>query len=372
MKKSFTQCLAVFLWALLMSVPVWADTLEKAEKWVNRNQKDSMADGCAYYELLSGHAFSYAGLFRRWNEDEVISFSEQAPLRYLNFLDASLKTCSLPAGKDVPDPNASENKWLERFDTYHWHPDYDAHFDQADALALAGPSVKDGVTRYWQRNGKTHIRFALNQSAGDLRSWAKRRGIALQLTRQHANGPVYKRDLPILRGKTAIPVFVVSPEGLTPARIVDFAAAGGNSCQGGNWMEVVLSNDSTPPVWAVIALRDPDLAQKAKITRQRRLETLKKKDHYHEMKRGVLRLEFENDALPPLILVARQLGFKERSAEISEKDGWIDTGEETLLGSVWATEVFISDPAAENWENHAFGNAISFLGSPRCPPPAPE
>jgi hypothetical protein len=284
-----------------------------------------------------------------------------------------LKACSLSAGKDIPDLDASENKWLERFIIYPQSSadDYDAHFNHADALALAGPSVKNGVTRYWQRNGKTHIRFALNKSANDLRSWAKRRGIALQLTRQQTGGPVYNRDPIILRGKTAIPVFVVSPEGLTPAHIVDFAA-GGDSCQGGNWMEVVLSNDSTPPVWAVIALRDPDLAQKAKVTRQRRLETLEKKDHYIEMKRGVLRLEFENDALPPLILVARQLGFIERNLEIDEKEKFLRETSKTLLGSVWATEVFLFDPAAENWENHAFGGVISFLGSPRCPPPAPE
>jgi hypothetical protein len=227
------------------------------------------------------------------------------------------------------------------------------------------------VTRYWQQNGKTHIRFALNKSANILRSWAKRRGIGLQLTRQKTDSPVYNRDPIILRGKTAIPVFIVSPEGLTPAHIINFVVSS-DSCQGGNWMEVVLSNDTTPPVWAVIALRDPALAQKAKVTRQRRLETLEKKAHYLEMQRGVLRLEFENDALPPLILAVRQLGFKEENAEISEEGNWIGTGEETLLGSVWATEVFLFDPEAENWENHAFGGVISFLGSPRCLPPAPE
>jgi hypothetical protein len=284
------------------------------------------------------------------------------PSRFLKLLDTGLKACSLSTGKDIPDPDPSENKWLERFDV---------PFDHADALALAGPSIKDGVTRYWQQNGKTHIRFALNKSANILRSWAEWRGIALQLTRQKTDGPVYNRDPIILRGKTAIPVFIVSPEGLTPARIINFAVSG-NSCQGGNWMEVVLSNDTTPSVWGVIALRDPALAQKAKVTRQRRLETLEKKAHYLEMQRGVLRLEFENDALPPLILAARQLGFKEENAEISEEGNWIGTGEETLLGSVWATEVFLFDPEAENWEYHAFGRVISFLGYPRCPPPAPE
>ena len=184
-------------------------------------------------------------------------------------------------------------------------------------MALAGPSVKDGVTRYWRQGGQTRIRFAFDR-AWDLRSWAKRRGIALQLTRQ-ANGPVHYRDPVILRGWTAIPVFVVSPESLTPARIVAFAV--GDSCGGGNWVEVALDDDTTPPVWAVVALRDPALARKAKVTRQRQLETLEEKKHYLEIKRGVLRLEFENDALPPLILVARQLGFKERTYEVGENEG---------------------------------------------------
>ncbi|MDR0673526.1 MAG: hypothetical protein LBF93_07685 [Zoogloeaceae bacterium] len=371
MKKLITCCLAVFLWALSTGVPVWADTLEKVEEWVNWRQKDAAADGCAYYELLSGSAFGYGGLFRFWNEDEAVSLFAQSPPRYLDFLDASLKTCSLPAGKNLPDPDASENKWLEHFDSYR-HSDYDAHFNQAAALALAGPAVKDGVTCYWQQNGKTHIRFAL-KSAGDLRSWAKRRGISLQLTRQPSNGPVYNHDMPTLRAKTAIPVFVVSPEGLTPARIVDFAVGGSS------WLEVVLANDTTPPIWAVIALRDPALARKAKVTRQRELETQKEGTHYLELKRGVLRLEFKNDALPPLILVARQLGFKERSAEIDEAGNWVgNTEEEILLGSAWGTEILISDETyggKNHWNPSAvFGRPISFLGSgsPPCPPPAPE
>ncbi|MDR3157740.1 MAG: hypothetical protein LBU11_01755 [Zoogloeaceae bacterium] len=369
MTKRFSQYLAVFLWTLLVSVPAQADSLEKAEGWVRWMQETPGADGCAYNDgLLLGYGIPYGGLVRIWNEDEAVSFSEQAPLHYLEFLDASLKACSLPAGKDTPDPNASENKWLERFDFYQ-HPDYDAHFDHADALALAGPSVKDGVTRYWKQDGKTHIRFALNGTARDLRSWAKRRGIALQLTRQQTNGPVFYGDLPILRGKTAIPVFVVSPEGLTSARIVDFS---------GDWVEVVLGNDTMPPVWAVIALRDPGLAKKAKVTRQRQLETQKEGTHYLELKRGVLRLEFENNALPPLTLVARQLAFWESTVEMGEKeDEWIET-EKTLRGSVWGTEIFIPDEAyakEREWNPSAtftFGRAISFLGSPRCPPPAPE
>lgn len=237
--------------------------------------------------------------------------------------------------------------------------------------------MKDGVTRYWQQDGKTRIRFALHR-AGDLRSWAKRRGIALRLTRQRTAGPVYNRDPVIFRGKTAIPVFIVSPEGLTPARIVAFAV-GGDSCKGGNWVEVALNDDTTPPVWAVIALRDPALARKAKVTRQRQLETLEGGNHYLELRRGVLRLEFENDALPPLILVARQLGFKEGTFEVGEKeDEWIEAGEEILLGSAWGTEIFIADadPARETGKVAGsgidFGRFISFLGSPPCPPPAPE
>ncbi|MDR2259651.1 MAG: hypothetical protein LBE06_01675 [Azoarcus sp.] len=98
------------------------------------------------------------------------------------------------------------------------------------------------------------------------------------MTRQRTDDPVYNRDPVIFRGKTAIPVFVVSPEGLTPARIVAFAVSG-DSCGGGNWVEVALDNDTTPPVWAVIALRDPGLARKAKVARQRQLETLKERMH---------------------------------------------------------------------------------------------
>jgi hypothetical protein len=297
-------------------------------------------------------------LVRIWIEDEAVSFSKQLPLHYLAFLDANLQACSLPAGKDTPDPNASENKWLERFDFY-LRSDYDAYFDHADALALAGPSVKDNVTRYWQQNGKTHIRFSLNGTARDLRSWAKRRGIALQLTRQKTNDPVFYGDLPILRGKTAIPVFVVSPEGLTPARIMDFS---------GNWVEVVLENDTTPPVWAVIALRDPGLAKKAKVTRQKQLETQEEGTHYLEIKRGVLRLEFENDALPPLTLVARQLGFWESTVEMGEKEEeWIET-EKTLRGSVWGTEIFIPD---ETYTKQMEWNSSAVFGRPHQLPRLP-
>jgi hypothetical protein len=368
MKKPFTQRLAIFLCALLMSVPARSDDLEKAKDWVRHQMLEaSDADGCAYSEWLSRYSIYYVELVRNWNGGSAVSFSAQTPSHYLDFLDASLEACSLSAGKSIPDPDTSKNEWLERFD---------ARFNHADALALAGPSVKDWVTRYWQRNGKTHIRFALNTRANALRSWAKRRGIVLQLARQKTDGPVYNRDPIILRGKTAIPVFVVSPDGLAPAHIVDFAVVG-DSCQGGDWVEVVLENDATPPVWAVIALRDPGLAKNAKVTRQRQLETQKEGTHYLELKRGVLRLEFENDALPPLILVARQLGFWERNLEMGEKeDDWIET-EKTLRGSVWGTEILIPDEAytkqQSKWNPSAvFGRPISFLGSPRCPPPAPE
>jgi hypothetical protein len=358
--------LAVFLWALLASVPAWADNPEKA---------DPNADGCAYHAWLAGsdNLRTYGNWTNNgywasnWNDHETV------PSRNLNALEAGLKACSLSAGKSLPDPVPSENKWLEPFyDSYRLSAnDYDAHFNQADALALAGPSVKDEVTRYWQQDGKTHIRFSLNGSANDLRSWAKRRGIALRLTRQKSDGPVYYHDLLIFRGKTAIPVFVVSPEGLTSARIVDFAAGG--DCLG-DWVEVVLENDTTPPVWAVIALRNPGLAKKAKVTRQRQLETQKEGTHYHEIKRGVLRLEFENDALPPLLFVARQLGFWESAWE---EDDWMETGKKILRGSVWGTEIFIPDETyakqERKWNSSAtFGRTISFLGSPRCPPPAPE
>jgi hypothetical protein len=370
MKKTFAQCLAVFLWALSMGAQ--AEHPEKAERWVRDALAAFSTDGCAYSQWLRyDDLLSYGLLSSMWGtENEAVSLAAQTPSRYLDFLDTSLKACSLPAGKNTPDPNPSESKWLERFYSDP-HSSHDAHFNHADALALAGPSVKDGVTRYWQQDGKTRIRFALNR-AGNLRSWAKRRGIALQLTRQRSGGPVYNRDPVIFRGRTAIPVFIVSPEGLTPARIVAFAA-GGDACGGGNWVEVALENDSTPPVWAVIALRDPRLAKKAKVTRQRQLETQENKSHYLELRRGVLRLEFENDALPPLILVARQLGFKRRTYEVGEKeDEWIKVEEETLLGSAWGTEIFIADPAMEGGESPAFGRFIDFLGSPPCPPPAPE
>jgi hypothetical protein len=357
MKKTITQCLVVFLGTISMGA-------------LAREASD--ADGCAYSELLTYSGNSY----RSFVDDEAASLFARTPSRTLDALDTGLKACSLSAGKDIPDADPKQNIWLERFyaDDYRSSAErYEAHFRQADALALAGPSVKDGVTHYWQQNGKTHIRFALNHPARDLRSWAKRRGIALQLTRQ-ARGPVYNHDAIIIRGKTAIPVFVVSPEGLTSAKIVAFAVGGGD------WLEVELSNDTTPPVWAVIALRDPNLAQKAKVIRQRQLETSKDKSHYLELKRGVLRLEFENNALPPLTLVARQLGFVERHYEIGETENdWIETGEKTLLGSVWGTEIFLSDPALKalpekekGYGNSAFGRLISFLGSPGYPPPGPE
>jgi hypothetical protein len=375
MKKLFAQCLTVFLWPLLMSVPAQADTLEKAENWILRAQEASGVEGCAYSEWLSDLTDdpdrpqrSYGDWVHSWNGHEIVSPSSQLPLQFLKLLDASLKACSLPAGKGIPNFYVSKNKWMECF-SYQY-----CNYDQADALALAGSSVKDGVTRYWQRNGKTHIRFSLNGTAKDLYLWAKRQGIALQLARQQTNGPVYNRDPLILRGKTVIPVFVVSPEGLTPARIVDFAA-GGDSCQGGNWVEAILENDTTPPVRAVIALRDPGLAKKAKVTRQRQLETQEKDTHYLELRRDVLKLEFENDVLPSLLLVARQLGFWETNHEISKENSWMETGR-TLRGSVWGTEIFIPDAAYAKqnaWNPSAvFGRPISFLGSPRCPPPAPE
>ncbi|MDR2112001.1 MAG: hypothetical protein LBQ62_02695 [Candidatus Accumulibacter sp.] len=380
MKKTITQCLVVFLWAISMGASAQGESLEHAEKWTRHALEAPDADGCAYSELLLYDGYAYRSLVYYWNGyDESTPLAARTPSRYLDFLDAGLKACSLLAGKDIPDTDPMQNtwlnRWLERFGSDSRSlGGYDAQFKQADALALAGPSVKDGVTRYWQKDGKTHIRFALNHTARDLRSWAKRRGIALQLTRQ-ARGPVYNHDPITFRGKTAIPVFVVSPEGLTSAKIVAFAVG-----LGSNWLEVELSNDTTPPVWAVIALRDPNLAQKAKVTRQRPLETRKDKSHYLELKRGVLRLEFENDALPPLTLVARQLGFVEEGSEIGETENdWIATGEKTLLGSAWATEVFLSDPALEappekegDHGDPAFGRLIGFLGFSGYPPPGPE
>jgi hypothetical protein len=356
MKKTIAQCLVVFLGAV--SLAAWA------------REDASDADGCKYELLVTDHAHYY----RLLADDESEPSYERTPARDLDLLDADLKACSLPAGKDIPDADPAQNTWLE-YPFNDSAKEYDTLFNQADALALAGPSVKDGVTRYWRKNGKTHIRFALNHTARYLRSWAKRQGIALQLTRQ-ARGPV------IIRGKTAIPVFVVSPQGLTPARIVAFAA-GGDSCAGGNWLEVELSNATTPPVWALIALRDPKLAQKAKVTRQRQLETGKEQSLHEETKRGVLWLEFEDNALPPLTLVARQLEFSEEGAEVDVVDEmadyWHHVGEKISFGSVWGTEVFLAGPSLDALpekkdvysRKDAFDRHLSFLGSPACPPPAP-
>jgi hypothetical protein len=265
----------------------------------------------------------------------------------LKKMDAELKRCSLPAKTGIP---RKETRPL-------WNGD--VHGNGASGIVLAGPSVKDKVARYWQKEGKTRVRIPVSRDWGAadmLYEWARTEGVSLRLRRHdNSQGPE------IVWGETAIPVFIASPGGLTSARIVAFAVGerhaptpvnlvdGEDSCQNGDWLEVELSNDTTPPIWAIIALHDPNLAQKAKVTRQRPLETRKDKSHYFEIKRGVLRLEFENDALPPLTLVARQ------------------------LNSVWATEVFLSGPIPEAPpRGTAFGQIISFLGSPACSPPGPE
>jgi hypothetical protein len=153
---------------------------------------------------------------------------------------------------------------------------------------------------------------------------------------------------------------------LTHAKLTRFVI-GGNSCDGGNWLGLVLDGNAEPPVWGILGLRDAQWAKNAEVSRLRQLEHIGEEQDM-EIQRGVLSVKFPKASnLPSLLFVARKLGYRQFTETDPAKD--------TILGSAWSNEVFLN---ADTLRQLGIGSAelydkprLSFLGSPQCPPPPP-
>jgi hypothetical protein len=346
MKKCFLAGIGLSLLTLCLDTAL-AETRKNEDNYFRDYFPLSREAGCRF---PSGEAYQSSGL----------APNSILPRSLVEQIEARVEACSLPEGFSAWRASwGSEWPWEIRA----WHD---------PGMVLAGPSVKDGVTRYWRQGQATHVRIPLNaqrQGAGILYFWARKEEIAMRLSLAplREEGSIRVMDPIVVRATTNIPVFIVSPQGLAPARIVQFVAGGG-SCAGGDWLELSLENDAEPAIWAVIALHDRGLAEKARVTRLPP-ETREVARHDYEIRRGILKLEFEDGTLPPLMLVARELGFREEHCEN-------DVCNVTLLGSAWGTQVYSARNHAVYRNGTDAYNAwidshVSFLGSPRCPPPPP-
>lgn len=312
------------------------------------------------------------------------TFQQNIPSWLISSMDAELEAYSLVKGKTNPVFNN-----ISRIDV---------PFAPADvAMVWAGPAVREGATRYWQASGKTHIRIPFNENALHLYHWAAAHKLPLQLVRRQGNSAVatylsnhhlaQQSNSLIVDATTDIPVFVVAPEGLLPARITAFSV-GGSSCDGSNWVELVLEDAANPEVWGVLALNDPQLTKNIEVTQLPTVEMPMVRmrplgiagstptPSVDETQRKVLRVDFMDNALPTLYLVARHFDWIDREVivkENGEEREWIQ-GEILDSGSTWGTQVRMAKDSqaipATSWaDRHLSGQVVSELGAPRCSPP---
>jgi len=131
---------------------------------------------------------------------------------------------------------------------------WESPYGQGEAFVWAGPAVKDGVASYTpSANNTTAVRISLSpQTLAYIYLWAQRNGFPLESHLLREDRMVYPHSPVIIAGTTAIPVWLVNAEGLTPARLTAFSM-GGDSCDGSHWVEFTIKGSGTPPVWAVLA-----------------------------------------------------------------------------------------------------------------------
>lgn len=255
-------------------------------------------------------------------------------------------------------------------------------------LVIAGPAVKDGVATYRTEPDGTHVRIPMNgaEIPERLYRWATQRGFPMRLSvgPKLANplpdeGPflhetaregqlIFRDTVMTIEAETALPSWVVSADGIFPARVVAFSTVGANSpsgaCRGSDWLELVLKGDVRSPIWAVLLSSRPNLSRSATI---KRLPPATGETPYLEGKRSEIELRWADAAIPALRLAARRFDYSQAIYAIDANGNYQKTDEQ-ILGSAWGVQVFNADQPAPN-PNEGWVQSVAASGSPRCAPP---
>lgn len=272
----------------------------------------------------------------------------ELPVWYQSEIAAAVRGLSLPArrvarGDAAVAWSATEGAWV-------W----------------AGPTVKEGVASYRQGNGEMFVRLSMAENQGtEIYRWAQAFGHRLDLQLAVSDQARYAHSPLILEAKTDIPVWIVSPEGLLPARLKGFRS-GGEACDGSQWMELHYVGEAKPAVWAVLALADQNLAKSALVRRVKNTEEL----GYRETRRSELSLTWPQGKLPALRILARRFDWME-----ADKSGLPDP--KRSLGYAWGSQVLTSMSPAEMREQgyapaadgRPVERMLSSAGTPACSPP---
>lgn len=272
----------------------------------------------------------------------------ELPVWYQREIEEAVRRLSLPARRVVRD--GPVQAWSVKDGAWAW----------------AGPSVKEGSASYRQDNAGMFVRLAMEEKQGtEIYRWAQAFGHRIDLRLVAGDQPRYPHSSLILEGKTDIPVWIVSPEGLLPARLSAFRS-GGTACEGSQWMELQYAGEAMPAVWAVLIFADQNLAKSAVVRRVKNNEEL----GYRETRRSELTLTWPQGKLPALRILARRFDWME-----ADQTGLPDP--KRSLGHAWGSQVLTSMSPAEMREQgyapaadgRLVERMLSAAGTPACPPP---
>lgn len=258
---------------------------------------------------------------------------------------------ALPA---VASRGRQEFSWVEQRDTLK-----NTVIKPAQARVFAGPAVKDGVAAYRKVPGGTVVRIPLSASPEELDAWIVSHDLELTLS--------LRRDasLRVVEGRTAVPAWLVSPEGLHAATLTAFSI-GEDSCGDSQWMEFQLDGDKAPPVWAVLLLPQADMAKDASVKRL----PGGKPDEGEEALRSELEVRWTNNWLQPLRLTARRFDVAFQAYE-EKPDGNVEVVRNDPIGSAWKVEVRVQPdgkPLVTSSYARDYVAPLSVTGTPRCAP----
>lgn len=233
-----------------------------------------------------------------------------------------------------------------------------------NAIAWAGPAVKDGTASYRPKGDGMTVRISMpSERAAEIYRLAQQQGYPLQLQLKRDAFPLYPHTPVIIIGSTDIPVWLVSAERLISARLTAFST-GGQACDGSQWMEFFYKGTEAPPIWAALTFTDPSLANGMTA---RRLPGSQPSE-YQEVQRSEIELRWPNDRLPPLRVVAKRFEWVERQHE-RLPDGNYKEISKQVVGSAWGTQVLINTPEEMRRNYSSPELLLSSAGTPACPPP---
>jgi hypothetical protein len=291
-----------------------------------------------------------------------------APDWVIDYVADEIQKMSIPRGAGNTQPAAAPRGRQE----FTWGSQRDSENNRtiiqaAQALAFAGPAVKDGVATYRKVPGGTAVRLPLSASLDELDSWIMSHDLGLALS--------LRRDVPrlvseplVIEGRTAVPAWLVSPTGLQAATLTAFSfVIEENFCSDSNWMEFQFEGDKAPPVWAVLLLPQEDMAKDASV---KRLPNAKPDENSGEAQRGELEVRWTNNWLPPLRLTARRFDVAFSDYEDTPDGNWVPVRSEPI-GSAWKVEVRAlpdGKPLVTDFYHEGYTAPLSRAGTPRCAP----